>query len=99
MDLYRYFDAIQQAEFIYSCVQLAIAQTIPEDIDYLEKYDRFKYYLDNYFEIPDKEVALLVRFLAQGKGQLSVRAIINEFKAFTDTEVLEVEEKYREIFQ
>src|SRR3546814_2044548 len=63
IDLYRYFDATRQAEFLYSCVQQTIEQTIPDEVDYLEKYDRLKDYLDNYFEMPDKTVALLIRFL------------------------------------
>jgi len=37
--------------------------------------------------------------IAQNEGRLSVRARTNEFKAFTDEEVAEVEGKYREIFQ
>jgi Fic family protein len=99
IDLYRYFDATKQVEFLYSCVQQTIEQTIPEEVDYLEKYDLMKDYLDNHFEMPDKTVALLVRFLEQGKGQLSERARTKEFEALTDEEVIEIENKYQEIFQ
>ncbi len=97
IDLYRYFDATKQVEFLYSCVQQTIEQTIPAEVDYLEKYDLMKDYLDNHFEMPDRTVALLVRFLQQGKGQLSERA--KEFEALTDEEVIEIENKYQEIFQ
>ncbi|MGF6926704.1 hypothetical protein QFZ48_002204 [Chitinophaga sp. W2I13] len=99
IDFYRYFDATKQVEFLYSCVQQTIEQTIPEEVDYLEKYDLMKDYLDNYFEMPDKTVALLVRFLEQGRGQLSERARAKEFEALTDKEVIEIENKYQEIFQ
>lgn len=97
IDLYRYFDATKQVEFLYSCVQQTIEQTIPAEVDYLEKYDLMKDYLDNHFEMPDRTVALLVRFLEQGKGQLSEKA--KEFEALTDEEVIEIENKYQEIFQ
>jgi hypothetical protein len=97
-DLYRYFDATKQAEFLYSCVQQTIEQTIPEEVDYLEKYDRMKEYLDNYFEMPDKTVALLVRFLEQGGGKLSERAKSKEFLALKDVEIKAIENKYEEIF-
>lgn len=98
IDLYRYFDATTQAEFLYSCVQQTIEQTIPEEVDYLEKYDLMKDYLDNLFEMPDKTVALMMRFLEQGKGRLSERAKNKEFNLLTAEETSQIEEKYQEIF-
>jgi Fic family protein len=98
IDLYRYFDATAQAEFLYSCVLQTIEQIIPEEVDYLEKYDRMKDYLDNLFEMPDKTVALIIRFLEQGSGNLSERARNKEFNALTADEIVRIEEKYREIF-
>jgi hypothetical protein len=58
-----------------------------------------KDYLDNVFEMPDKTVALLVRFLEQGNGKLSGRAKSGELKELTDDEVEAIEKKYKEIFQ
>ena len=98
IDLYRYFDATKQVEFLYSCVQQTTEQTIPEEVEYLEKYDLMKDFLDNHFEMPDKTVALLVRFLQQGKGKLSERAKAKEFEALTEAEVATIENKYKEIF-
>jgi Fic family protein len=99
IDLYRYFDATKQVEFLYSCVQQTIEQTIPEEVKYLEKYDLMKEYLDNLYEMPDKTVSLLVRFLEQGNGKLSERAKAKEFKELTNEEVGAIESKYQEIFQ
>jgi len=98
IDLYRYFDATRQVEFLYSCVQQTIEQTIPAEVEYLEKYDLMKDYLDNHFEMPDKTVALLVRFLEQGKGNLSERAKTKEFEVLTEAEITAIENKYQEIF-
>lgn len=98
IDLYRYFDATKQAEFLYSCVQQTIEKTIPEEVDYLEKYDQMKAYLDEYFEMPKKTVSLLTRFLEQGNGKLSARARTKEFGELTDEEVEDIETKYQEIF-
>ncbi|HTE24096.1 Fic family protein [Flavitalea sp.] len=98
IDLYRYFDATKQAEFLYNCVRQTIEETIPEEVEYLEKYDLIKNYLDDHFEMPDKMVALLVRFLEQGKGKLSERARTKEFAALTDDEVKRIEEKFKEVF-
>jgi hypothetical protein len=98
IDLYRYFDATRQVEFLYSCVQQTIEQTIPEEVAYLEKYDLMKEYLDNRFEMPDKTVALLVRFLEQGNGKFSERAKTQEFQLLSDEEIDAIENKYQEIF-
>jgi hypothetical protein len=98
IDLYRYFDATKQAEFLYSCVRQTIEETIPEEVDYLGKYDLIKNYLDDHFEMPDKIVALLVRFLEQGKGRLSERARTKEFAALTDEEVKRIEQKFQDVF-
>ncbi|HRN56567.1 MAG TPA: Fic family protein [Agriterribacter sp.] len=98
IDLYRYFDATKQAEFLYNCVRETIEQSIPEKVDYLEKYDLMKTYLDDHFEMPDKTVALLVRFLEQEKGYLSDSAGSKEFQVLTADEIREIENKFREIF-
>lgn len=98
IDLYRYYDATKQAEFLYSCVQQTVEQTIPEEVAYLEKYDQMKAFLDNSFEMPDKTVAMLIRFLEQGKGKLSERAKAKEFSLLNAAEVLAIENKYEEIF-
>jgi len=58
-----------------------------------------KAWLDDKFEMPDNLVALLIRFLEQHKGRLSKRAGTKEFEALTDSEIEEIENKYRSIFQ
>jgi hypothetical protein len=98
IDFYRYFDATKQAEFMYECVEDTILRVIPEEVKYLQCYDLFKRYLDNNFEMPDKLVATLLRFLEQNNGILSMRARTKEFAALNDKEIKNIEEKYKEIF-
>ena len=98
IDFYRYFDATKQAEFMYECVEDTILRVIPEEVKYLQRYDIFKRYLDNNFEMPDKLVATLLRFLEQNNGVLSIRARTKEFAELNDNEIKNIEEKYKEIF-
>ena len=98
IDFYRYFYATGLAEFLYDCVEDTIENIIPDEVNWLYKYDEMKRYLDNTFEMPDKMVALIVRFLEQNNGTLSKRAKANEFVALTDNEVKDIENKYLEIF-
>jgi len=95
IDYYRYFDATGQAEFLYDCVYDTIERIIPEEISYLESYDTFKRFLDDEFEMPDKVVALLVRFLEQNDGTLSQRARQKEFSALNEDEVQLIEDTFR----
>ncbi len=97
MDYYRYFDATLQSEFLFDCVDYTIQKIIPEEVSYLQKYDVMKAWLDDHFQMPDKIVALLIRFLEQNNGLLSKRAREKEFAELTIEEVKVVEEKYKEI--
>ncbi len=99
LDYYRYFDATAQAEFLFDCVNDTIETIIPQEVSYLKKYDDFKAWLDNTFEMPDKTVALLVRFLDQNNGILSNRAQEKEFNVLTIDEIQLVEKQYLTIFQ
>lgn len=99
IDYYRYFDATLQAEFLYDCVIDTIENIIPEEVTYLAQYDDFKRFIDDEFEMPDKMVALLVRFLDQNNGILTNRAREKEFSALTETEIDQIEKRFDETFK
>lgn len=98
IDLYRYFDATEQAEFLFQCVEETVDKTLPDEVKYLARFDEMKSYIINSIEMPDKMVDLLIRFLDQNDGTLSKRALSKEFEALTEEEVAGIENKYKEIF-
>ncbi len=98
IDYYRYFDATKQAIFLYDCMIDTIRNIIPDEVTYLSKYDEFKRHIENDFEMPDRLIAILVRFLEQNGGQLSMRAKQKEFKDLTENEIEKIEACYRKIF-
>lgn len=97
-DYYRFFDATNQAEFLFDCVEDTIENIVPQEFNYLENYDTFKNYLDEEFEMPDKLVSNLVRFLEQNQGVLSTRAKEKEFGMLSEKEVKQIESEYASIF-
>ncbi len=97
-DLYRYFDATRQAEFLYECVRQTAEETLPEEIAYLVNHDRMKSFIEDYFDMPDKMTERLIGFLRQGGGRLSKRARTKEFAALTDKEATMLEEEFSKIF-
>lgn len=98
LDYYRFFDATRQAEFLFDCVEDTIRNIVPQEIKFLANYDSFKKYLEEEFEMPDKMVSTLVRFLEQNQGALSKRAREMEFAMLTDKEVKYIESTYATLF-
>lgn len=98
IDLYRYFDATKQAEFFFECVEETVNKTLPDEVEYLIRYDLLNEFIKNYIDMPDKLVDLLIRFLAKNGGKLSKRARKREFGKLTDPEIKAIEQKYAEIF-
>ena len=93
------FAATIQAEFLFECVESTINNIIPQEVSYLQKYDSMKSWLDDSFEMPDKMVAMLIRFLEQNSGTLSKRAQDKEFKDLTSNEIKQIEKQYENIFE
>ena len=97
-DYYKYYDATLQAEFLFDCIDYTIRTIIPEEVTYLQKYDQMKRWLNDNFEMPDKTVALLIRYLDQNNGKLSNRVISKEFQELTSDEMKEIERQHQIIF-
>src|SRR5690606_38896184 len=99
IDLYRYYDLTTQVEFLYDCVEETIEQIIPEELNYLEKYDQMTQYINSYVSLPDTKVDLLIKFLHQNNGKLSKSKRQKEFEDFTDEEISTIEDNFKAIFE
>ena len=58
----------------------------------------FKTFINQHFDMPDKMLNLLLRFLDQYEGKLSKRAREKEFQALSEQEVQLIESTYKEVF-
>jgi len=97
-DFYRFFDATPHAEFLFECVQKTIEHDLPEEAEFLRRYDAFRSKLALVVDMPDRISDLLFRFLNQNGGALSRRARQNEFSALTDDETETIQRLYAELF-
>jgi hypothetical protein len=97
-DHYRYFDATSHAEFLYGCVAETVERDLPDEVRFLESYDRFTAGVHRLVDMPARTVQLLHGFLAQNAGRLSTRARTGEFAALTDDEVTFIARLYAECF-
>lgn len=98
-DFYRYFDATPQAEFLYECVQRTIETDLPAEASFLRRYDAFRQDVETLFDMPERTIDLLFRFLHQNEGRMSQRAREREFSELSDDEAERVELIYRRRFQ
>jgi Fic family protein len=97
-DYYRFFDATPHAEFLYECVRKTIDEDLPQEADFLRRYDAFRSRVQEYIDMPERTLDLLFRFLQQNGGEFSKRARDKEFSALTDKEVADIESFYQEAF-
>ena len=97
-DFYRFFDATPHAEFLYECVQRTIERDLPNEADFLRRFDEFRSDIEAIVEMPERTLDMLFRFLRQNDGQLSGRAKEREFAALSADEVELVEDAYRRSF-
>jgi hypothetical protein len=97
-DFYRYFDATPQAEFLYGCVQQTVEMDLPEETDYLRRYDEFRAHVEAIVDMPDRTIDLVFRFLRQNGGKFSKRAREQEFAKLTSSEVESIEAAFETAF-
>jgi Fic/DOC family len=98
-DLYRYFDATEAAEFLYSCVERTVEYDLPHEIDYLRRHDQALRRIMNTVEMPDGVAENLLMFIRQYKGTLPKRRRTGEFKKLTDDEVRMLETIVNDAFE
>lgn len=99
IDLYRYYDLSKQAAFLYECIEETIKKIIPEELDYLEKYDQITKYINNHLSLPNTKVDLLIKLLHQNKGRLSKDKRQKEFDHLSDEDVLSIENNFQSVFE
>lgn len=97
-DFYRFFDATPHAEFLYACVARTIEEDLPNETDYLRRYDLFRAGIEAVIDMPDQTIDLLFRMLRQNSGRLSQRARQNEFAQLNPEEARKAEQIYAQAF-
>jgi hypothetical protein len=98
IDLFRFFDATAQAEFLYSCVLETIRSDIKGEADFVEVFDAALYALRDVVDMPDRRASLLVKLCMQNGGRLS-QSKRKQFAELSDDEVVRVETALTSIMQ
>ncbi len=96
-DLFRFFDATRQAEFLADSVVETIRKTLPREIEYFRRYNQARQRVEAFVEMPDATFDLMMGFLRQNKGRFSNRARTTEFQKLSVEEVASIEGIYQDL--
>lgn len=95
---YRYPDVTPQAEFLAQMLERTIQRAIPEEIHFLQKFDRAREAMGEVVDMPDRKRESLLMRLYKNGGKLARKRREGEFAELTDQEIAEIEEAYRLAF-
>jgi Fic family protein len=95
-NLYQYFDATPQAEYLYECVAETIEKDLREEIGFIQRYDHALDETKEIVDMPDKRASLLVRLIMQNKGRLAKNKR-DLFSEVTDEELAKIEKAIGEV--
>lgn len=98
-DLYRYFDCTEAAEFLYGCVQKSVEHDLPNEIEYLRRFDEAMAGIRNMIDMPDRLAQNLILFIRQNNGVLSKKRRKGEFSQLTAPEVQRLEAMINKAFE
>jgi len=97
-DLYRFFDITQSCEFIYESVEKTIKETLPEELSYLNSFDKAYEEIHLMIEMPDNKIKSLINFILQNNGKLSKNKREKYYEKLTELEIERIEKIIDEYF-
>jgi hypothetical protein len=97
-DLYRFFDATTQAEYLFDCIEDAIGRDLKRELDFLKFFDAAMKDVMDIVDMPNQRAALLIKLIHQNKGKLP-KAKRDMFGEISDQEIAKLETAIREAAQ
>lgn len=97
-DLYRYFDATEQALFLRGCVERVLHHTIPSEIDEVRRRDAYIAAAREVIDMPERQLDLFASVVMNNGGEMSKAKRNKIFQQMTDEEVSSLVSLVREVF-
>ncbi|QSZ43162.1 cell filamentation protein Fic (plasmid) [Sulfurimonas aquatica] len=91
-DLYRYFDATSSCEFIFACVEKTIKETLPNELKYLNSFDKAYIEINEIIEMPENKLKSLITYILQNEHKLSKNKKEKYFDELTAHEIKTIED-------
>jgi len=97
--IYRYPDVTAQVEYLAKMVRKAITESLTEEIQLLDKFDRVRQAVEDIVSMPDRKRESLIMRLYNHKGKLTKKRRRGEFKELREAEIDRIEEAFAEVFE
>ena len=97
-DLYRFFNSTKSCEFIYEAVEKTIKETLPQELKYLNSFDKAYGEINEFIEMPDNKIKSLITFILQNNGKLSKNKKEKYYGKLTQSEIKNIENIIDEYF-
>ena len=88
---FRYFDATEQAEFLYRALERAVEDDLQHEISFLLGFYRACQQLNQLLDCPNHSLELFVRVVHQNNGTLSKTKKQSHFNWMTEAELSQAE--------
>lgn len=95
---YRYPDVTAAVEFLGQMIEKTIRETIPQEINFLAKFDQARQAINEIIDMPDRKRESLLLRLKNNEGKLGLKRREREFPELTDREIADIENAYQMIF-
>jgi len=97
-DLYRFFDATFQAEYLFDCIEDTIGRDLKRELDFLKFFDASMKAVMGIVDMPNQRAALLIKLIHQNKGRLS-KAKRDTFSEISNAEIEKIENAIQDTAQ
>jgi len=88
---FRYFDATEQASFLYDALERTVEHDLDAEISFLLGFDRAQAALSSIADWPEHSLDIFIRVVRQNDGRLSANKRKSHFEWMTDEEVARFE--------
>jgi hypothetical protein len=95
---YRYPDLTRQCEFLAQMLEKTIRQAVPQEIHFLQKFDRARAAIAEIVDLPDRKREHFLMRLHKNGEILARKRREGEFSELTEREMADIESAYRDAF-
>lgn len=97
--MYRYPDLTPHVLFLYKMMETSIAEDLIHEVLYIARYDVVKKALEERYDVPNKDLNLLIQLILQNNGKVSKKKRARFFNWIPEDELISLESKIGEILE
>ncbi len=89
--LYRYPDLTSHVVFLYKMMEQSISDDLIQEVLYILKYDAVKKAIEQFYDIPNKDLNLLIQLAIQNNGKIAKNKRAKFANWISDDQLVELE--------